>query len=80
MSDLTASEALAIEQAHGKPISQLFLDDEIMRGIANEKLLRQAEKASAEQRIAKADERIAMLDRLRLRRIGQLHDEWKAAQ
>jgi hypothetical protein len=80
MSDLTASEVLAIEQAHGKPFSQLFLHDEIIRGITDETRMRQAEKASAQQRIAKADERIAMLDRLRTRRIGQLHDEWKAAQ
>lgn len=75
MNDLTAAEVLEIEQAHGKPVSQLFLDDEIMRGIADERLMRQAAKAAAEQAIVKADERIAQLDRLRLRRISQLHAE-----
>lgn len=78
MNDLTISEALQVERAHGKPITELFAGDDILRGIVNERRLRQAERAAAEQRMAKADERIVQLDRLHSRRIKQLHDEWKA--
>lgn len=78
MTDLTIAEALEIEQAHGKPITELFPGDDILRGLVDERRLRQAERAAAEQLMAKADERIVQLDKLHSRRIKQLHDEWKA--